>query len=377
MISATLDFGFWEVLALLGVVQGVFLGLVLWTHSRGNRQANRLLGSLLLLYSLHLLHIVLYWSYALLWMPHLWGVAWFLPYLYGVLLYLYSRALLDPEFELRKGQIVHFLPFLLCTLAFSRFYLLPAETKRHLLEASYALAGTTPNLFVLVVWALQFVHFLVYALASLRQLGTIPADEMRSRWLRRLFAAFAVSFCCWFLYGFSVSFGVPYSRGIDVAATLAMTASIYAIGYGALRAPELFVGEVGRLGRGKYEGSPLTEEQIGQYRERVVAVMKSTRPHVDSGLRLPDLADLVDVPPHQLSQVLNQGFGQRFNDFVNRYRVEEAKRLLSDPARRDESLLSLAFEAGFNNKTSFNQAFKKYTRMTPSRYRAEVSRQPL
>jgi AraC-like DNA-binding protein len=112
-------------------------------------------------------------------------------------------------------------------------------------------------------------------------------------------------------------------------------------------------------------------------RKRLVAVMESSRPHVDASLRLPDLAGLVEVPPYQLSQVLNQGFGLRFNDFVNRYRVEEAIRLLSDPARNDESLLSLAFEAGFNNKTSFNQAFKKYTRTTPSRYRAELSRQPL
>lgn len=372
-----MELGLWEVLSLLGVAQGVFLGSVLWTHSRGNRRANRLLSSLVVLFSLHLLHIALYWSHALERAPHLWGTAWFLPYLYGPLLYLYTVTLLEPEIELGRADVLHFLPFFLCTVAFSRFYLLSADRKRSLLEMSYGSTGGASNSLMLAVWGLQFVHFVLYAFASLRRLRSTPGDSLRSRWLLRLLAAFAASFCCWFLYGFAVSFGLPYSRGIDVAATLAMTVSIYAIGYAALRAPELFVGDVGRLGRGKYEGSALTDELIGKYRQRLVAVMESARPHVDASLRLSDLANLVEMPPHQLSQVLNQGFGQRFTDFVNRYRVEEAKRLLLDPARAEESLLSLAYEAGFNNKTSFNQAFKKHTRTTPSRYRAEVSRQLL
>jgi AraC-like DNA-binding protein len=89
-------------------------------------------------------------------------------------------------------------------------------------------------------------------------------------------------------------------------------------------------------------------------------------------LRLTDLAALVGLHAHELSQVINQSFAQSYNDFVNRYRVEEAKRLLSDPAREADSLLTLAFEAGFNNKTSFNEAFKKHAGMTPSRFRASA-----
>ncbi|HSF14269.1 MAG TPA: helix-turn-helix domain-containing protein [Vicinamibacteria bacterium] len=371
----SMELGLGEALALLGVIHGFFLGLVLWTQARGHRTANRILAALVGLYSLHLLHIVLYWTRALAEVPHVWGFVWFFPYLYGPLLYLYVRALTEASFRLRRGFAVHFLPFVVCLLVFTRFYLLPAEVKRRLLESTYDSVSGSANPVVLTFWALQFVHFVCYLVASLRRLGESAGSEQQTLWLRRLFAAFALSFSCWFLYGIALTFGVSYSRGIDTAATMAMTVSIYGVGYTALRVPELFVGELLRLRRGRYEGSTLTEAAISEYRERLVAVMESNRPHVDANLRLLDLASLLEVPPYQLSQVINQGFGLRFNDFVNRYRVEEAKRLLSDPARRDESLLSLAFEAGFNNKTSFNQAFKKYTRMTPSRYREEISRQ--
>lgn len=372
----------WEVIALVGVAHGFFLAFVLWTQNRGDRTANRLLAALVALFSYQLLHIALYWTRALELVPHLWGTAWLLPYLYGALLYLYSRRVTEPSWSFRVrdpadfAHFAHFAPFVLFTLLFSRFYLLPVEAKERMLEASYEPRAATSDPIVLAIWSLQFVHFAVYLTLSLRLLRRSPASQS-SAWLFRLSTAFAISFACWFSYGLAVALGLGYSRSIDYAATLAMTASIFAVGYTALRVPEIFVGALGR-GRGtKYEGSSLSESEIGVYRARLEDVMDAERPFVDANLRLTDLASLVEVSPHELSRVINQGFGLRFNDFVNRYRVEEAKRLLSDPARRDASLLELAFEAGFNNKTSFNQAFKKYTRMTPSRYREEISRQAL
>ena len=154
-----------------------------------------------------------------------------------------------------------------------------------------------------------------------------------------------------------------------------MTATIYAIGYTALREPEIFVGELVRQkgstgSKGRYERSSLGPAEVEEHAARLLEVMDEAKPHREASLRLDDLAALVNLHPHLLSQVINQRFEQNFNDFVNRYRVEEAKRLLSDPRRVGDSLLSLAFEAGFNNKTSFNEAFKKHAGVTPSQFRA-------
>jgi AraC-like DNA-binding protein len=243
-----------------------------------------------------------------------------------------------------------------------------SEVKRRILEATYE-GVAPPNGIVLALLGFQFVHFLGYVLATLRETA---GPEPRNRWAQRLLLGFAATFTLWFAYGLAVSYGLPYWRAIDYGVTLAMTATIYAIGYTALREPEIFVGELGGRSRGKYEGSSLGAAEVEEHAARLRRVMDEAKPHMEATLRLDDLAALVGLHPHQLSQVINQRFGQNFNDFLNRYRVDEAKRLLSDPGRVGDSLLSLAFEAGFNNKTSFNEAFKKHAGVTPSQFRASA-----
>lgn len=86
-------------------------------------------------------------------------------------------------------------------------------------------------------------------------------------------------------------------------------------------------------------------------------------------LKLTDLAAHLELSPHYLSQLLNIHVGENFYDFINRRRVEEFKESLNDPTKQHFNLLGLAYEAGFNSKAAFNNAFKKYTGMTPSEFR--------
>jgi ligand-binding sensor domain-containing protein/AraC-like DNA-binding protein len=89
----------------------------------------------------------------------------------------------------------------------------------------------------------------------------------------------------------------------------------------------------------------------------------------DENMSLQVLADKISIHPHQLSRLINDRLNKSFPDFINSYRVEEAKRLLLDPKQADRKIISIAFEVGFNTKVAFNLAFKKYTGMTPSEYR--------
>jgi adenylate cyclase len=79
----------------------------------------------------------------------------------------------------------------------------------------------------------------------------------------------------------------------------------------------------------------------------------------------------MELPPNYLSQLLNAGFEQNFAEYVNSYRLEDFKRKLSDPAFQHLTLLGLAYESGFNSKTSFNTFFKKTTGTTPAAYRKQ------
>jgi len=96
--------------------------------------------------------------------------------------------------------------------------------------------------------------------------------------------------------------------------------------------------------------------------------MRSEKPFLDSELTLAGLAERLAVPPRQLSQAINGGLGRNFLDFVNGFRVEEAKHYLEDPQEK-RSILDIALLAGFNSKSAFYTAFKRQTGQTPSAYR--------
>jgi AraC-like DNA-binding protein len=98
--------------------------------------------------------------------------------------------------------------------------------------------------------------------------------------------------------------------------------------------------------------------------------MEHERPFTDGDLTIQKLAAQLSVPSHHLSQVINERLNQTFSDFINSYRVEEAKRRLLDPAAKHLSILGIAEEVGFNSKSSFNSVFKKHTNMTPSEFRS-------
>ena len=97
--------------------------------------------------------------------------------------------------------------------------------------------------------------------------------------------------------------------------------------------------------------------------------METETPFTDPSLSLRSLSEKTGIPIRYLSEILNQRLNQSFSDFVNQYRVEEVKRKLQDGEDAKYTVLSIAYEAGFNSKSAFNAAFKKHMRMTPSQYR--------
>lgn len=101
------------------------------------------------------------------------------------------------------------------------------------------------------------------------------------------------------------------------------------------------------------------------WRTRLLALMEAERPWLAPELTLGELAQHLQAHPALLSKVINQGCGQNFNDFVNHYRVQEARRKLADPRYAHYSLVGVALESGFNSKSTFNRVFKKLTGQAP------------
>jgi AraC-like DNA-binding protein len=119
----------------------------------------------------------------------------------------------------------------------------------------------------------------------------------------------------------------------------------------------------------KYAKSGLSNERLLEYKRRLELIMQSWQVFLRSDLTLPMLAEVVDCSVNHLSQVINSGFGMSFFDYLNRYRIEYAKELLSGRDDHGGAILNIAFTVGFNSNSAFYAAFKKRVGQTPAQYR--------
>lgn len=138
--------------------------------------------------------------------------------------------------------------------------------------------------------------------------------------------------------------------------------------YQALMKQILGESNTSEISERKYKKSLLDEALTPEYRSELEILMQEQRPYLDPQLSLRGLAELVDLSPNQLSQLLNEGFDKNFSEFVNGYRLEEFKTKVADDSLQHLTLLALAYDSGFNSKTVFNTFFKKATGMTPKAY---------
>ncbi len=133
---------------------------------------------------------------------------------------------------------------------------------------------------------------------------------------------------------------------------------------------ELFSGTVQtQTTNGKYANSSLSEWQLNEYAQRLQNLLTKNECYLNPGLTRDELASMVGIPPHQLSQVLSQKIGSSFNDFINQYRVIRAVELLYQPGSNRYTIESIAIESGFRNRMTFFSVFKKHTGKSPAKYR--------
>ena len=388
------QFGLVAILILFGAFQGYFLAAVFIFANRGRRSANWTFAALLLVMSLHLTELALY-IYGQLWrFPQLDATTFPLLFLIGPLYLLYTRLIVQRDIKFRWHYLLHLAPAIACFLYLLPHYLADAELKAAYLKEFPPWKTPIIPLGVYILLATQQIQTICYLLFSLRDLRIVGrqvrnyvSDHLTIAHFDRLqfltfgFIVYTMSYLIVFLL--LVFFG-SYGVLIDRIWLLLLAAFIQAISYVALQKPEFFSVIDANLGQEtnihpetvkngtapKYRKSALSSEQAHRYLEQLSTFMTEKKPYLEPDLKLADLAAEIDIPANHLSQVINQECGQKFFDFVNAYRVELAQSLLKDPAYEHYTILAIAFEAGFNNKASFNRSFKKITGMTPSAFRA-------
>jgi len=193
------------------------------------------------------------------------------------------------------------------------------------------------------------------------------------KWVR--FNAFIVIIHGLFRVGavlFASSEIVSVVRWIDLAL---FTIISYLFTYLFISAPQTIYSEFkrGSFKSGWDKKGRFSPEETQRFIQSLDALMREEKLYLDSELSLNDLSEKMALSVHQLSELINQGHSLNFNDYINQFRVEEFKKLLLQSRFANDTLLSVAFEAGFNSKTTFNTSFKKFTGLTPSQYKRSLS----
>ncbi|MEM1138063.1 MAG: helix-turn-helix domain-containing protein [Bacteroidota bacterium] len=125
---------------------------------------------------------------------------------------------------------------------------------------------------------------------------------------------------------------------------------------------------------GKYSNSGIDRNTSKKLIQLVKDNFANEQVYLDSDISLSRVAEKLSISPRELSQVINENEQRNFSEFVNHYRIEKAKVLLSDPGHNKAKIATIAYDSGFGNVTSFNLAFKAATQLTPSQYREQFCR---
>ncbi|WP_080059427.1 helix-turn-helix domain-containing protein [Spirosoma aerolatum] len=369
-----------DLILLLGSVQGAILATLLWINSKGNRLSNRLLaaliGSLTLMSFAVGVPITSQWvSLAIDLLP------FFLAMSIGPLIYFYTRSVLDSGFRLGKEEKRHFYttildigaPLIGWTFVIGSLlgFIPKNEGPRwgHIMD-EYNTYVDIPRWLSATIYLVITKRFLNHYQASHQN----QQQQQNVRWLGQFVSVFLIFQAIWFIH--LVPYIVPAWRGplLDrfgwYPIYIPIAVLIYWLGFkGYLHTRSESIPSANLPS--KTTGSDLPVETVEQVVTALDKAMGQEKLYMDPDLSVDKLGQHLQLPPKLISAVLNQHIRKNFNGFINEYRVEEVKRRVLDPTNEHLTLTGIAFESGFNSQATFQRTFKQLTGSSPGEYMAQ------
>ncbi len=396
-----------SVFYLFGVVQAVFLALALMAAKKSNRRANRYLALMLIVFGLDLFNEFLDNSLYGLEMLEFMVITFTTDLLYGPLVWLYVRCITGQPLRLKGLHPAWlFVPWAVHSMfIWPRLQLVQDPALLELYPQLLLGNQIQPFLMIALVRPISVVLTFTYLILSLRALQTYAEvvrdnfsykEGVELKWLRRLLVALLIVFA---VYVFWILFSdfFQLTAVVDVLLNISIVVVIYALGFFGIRQPLIFsrlkrapstdksdnpdaamAVDSGALSESldlesspaeKYAKSSLSTEGAEVLARELGRFMREKQPYLNNDLNLPQLASLLGVSANHLSQVINEQFSMNFFDFINRHRIEAAKQQLLELDPKRYTILGLALDSGFNSKSAFYTAFKKYTGITPLQFR--------
>lgn len=362
-----LSLNFIGVVILLGAIQGFILVAALSKVKDKNESANRFLRLFILLISLTLIGRIILETNLKDDLPNFLAVPDGIIFIYGPAFYFYLKKLFLGSKKETSNFYIHLIPAFLFIVISTPFYFHPENNIRQLWD------GYKP-----IIWGLAelfgLLHNILYGIMSVwlfkryqQSSDNYFSFKQYPTYLKSILILVVTVLLFWtyalgsLITGYS---NILTSVGYNIVWFI-LPCITYALGYFAMYQPDVFKMPTVEE---KHKPEKLNLEGLGTLKSKIEGVMNDKKPYLDPKLSLNQLAELLEITPHVLSRVINTSFGLKFNDFVNTYRIEEFKKISIEKKYESMTVLAMAFDAGFNSKTTFNTAFKKLTQITPNEY---------
>lgn len=306
--------------------------------------------------------------------PNFFFILDFTYWLDGPLLFLFICAITRNHFSWQRWHGALALPVVVFAIfIYFHFYALPYEQKYSLIkdytfaDFNYVMVDLIAK-FIRVVLAGLSVHYLLKAEPQVTQKFNVPV------WLPKILMAFT-GILIWemLLSVLKVYHSLYVLPNYDIVEYVGLAS--YYMQFGLINTV-LFMAASHFLSAGTIKPKPAEKEPVNMaIVEKLEATMKAEQPYLNQNLSFERLAEKLDIPVKELSNTINRYYEVNFYEFINNYRIQEAKRLLEDPAQFDKSITDVFYDAGFNSKSVYNTLFKKRFNKTPSQYRKDFKQQ--
>lgn len=369
----------YEVIFFISAFLYLLFSFFLFTYKKGNRLSHKIFAGFCLLNALYimsdLVHIFRLSAYKFF-PPYLDVILESTFFLFGPFLFFYTRSMTQQYFVFKRIHLLHLIPFFLDFIYRNYRFFILSNIVEIMMERGFFISYSELRL----RYIMMEVHVVIYIIASLSILYRYRSE------LKDMFSSIEKIKLSWLslvLFGFIAAHLFHLSkitlthlneiwRDVFSAGTHlgSMIMAVIVI-FKGLTQPEIFSGITEKSSGKKYQKTALSDEELERYSGILISYMESGKPYLDPSLTLADLARTLKIPPHNVSQVLNLRLKENFYNFINRYRIEESKRILSDPSSQKKTILEILYEVGFNSKATFNVAFKRHTGMTPTEFVSE------
>ncbi len=302
-------------------------------------------------------------------------------WLEGPLLLWYTRSLLNKEFKLTRFDFIYLLPALLSVIynSVTFFSWETAEKISYISEYHELIAPSLPH----SIEAVRETIFIVFGVLCLREIKHAQ-DEIHHRysniekiefaWLATLVVAFMM-LRGWTLLVVATAFiapdlGTNTFNAMGLAGNYLMFAIVSALIFFSLTRSSILAGKISKRKLGDqpddHRPDPVLTQKLTQH-------MQDKKPYLSHYLNLEELAKQLAMHPRALSVAIKHNFNTNFYEFINTYRIDEAKLMLEDESKSHLTMIDISGESGFNSKATFNSFFKKLVGMTPTQYKSKVN----